>query len=860
MDPKIVIDVTLGDRARWFRADGRLQKAAYDNVMQSLDACLSQAVDYKRPAGDAPGPSDELTRIHNAIFINGSRGAGKTAFMLNIKKAWEDRDKDKQSDLYFFNPVDPTLLDGTDSFVNVIVAHIYRAVSKYKNGGAGSPLWKAFEKVAEALEAGSTIAGNEVFGVERVMAARDHAELELNLNRFFLAACEILSVKALVILIDDVDMSLGWGFKVLEVVRRYLACPLIIPVISGDLKQYELLVMSHFAKELGVHKQIKTMSWRDLRAAPEQWAEDKSAPMVMARSLAVEYLKKVLPQHQRVRIRSIKELLEAGGSPIHVSNSSKNEGLELKALLDKLAGALSYNTNGVEGSRPAIEVDMARELLQLLQILYRQNLITGDIPDRNWDSRPDRQILAEAMGEYWRNQNRPDLYLRAQADRRLLGSELPSRLADIPFFDPLKHDQTIASYDLNASAQQLRDRLVPKQLGEIQGGPLPYSLVPMPVFEPMSSNLLIGKEEWKRHTTSNADIMVRFMMRLYSHSAHYTSYQTANLLFFGRAFEMIICHLYGKIDGKNLPVLFRNPPYLSYFHYNITQGSDPQFDDEGSEQIALNADTSLISGFEKTWLQKIEDWYKAYPMLREKPPSAQLIYVVLNKFFHQINLYKAPLDSTTPVAGTLADQHLRFQLILLNAFATFENSSGVVVRESFALGDLKNFRSAGAWKLNIDPLLKDEKGHSFTKALFAHPLFTDISGLERVLLTSTSSRSPVRTNKEQAMGTVSLAELNELHALGAALEHGEKMRATNAFLRALGSELRAKLWSRDSNNSELSQQIIEVVIQYKDQLSGYAKSFAAQILTTKGNPVQFNRVMTNAGRLEEFIRLLLDIA
>ena len=40
------------------------------------------------------------------------------------------------------------------------------------------------------------------------------------------------------ILIDDVDMSLDKGVQILDVVRGYMASPLAIPVISGDIDLY----------------------------------------------------------------------------------------------------------------------------------------------------------------------------------------------------------------------------------------------------------------------------------------------------------------------------------------------------------------------------------------------------------------------------------------------------------------------------------------------------------------------------------------------------------------------------------------------------------------------------------------------
>lgn len=58
--------------------------------------------------------------------------------------------------------------------------------------------------------------------------------MERLFHEFVVSCIDILSVDAIAIIIDDVDMALGRAYEVLEVVRKLLLCPLIIPIVSGD--------------------------------------------------------------------------------------------------------------------------------------------------------------------------------------------------------------------------------------------------------------------------------------------------------------------------------------------------------------------------------------------------------------------------------------------------------------------------------------------------------------------------------------------------------------------------------------------------------------------------------------------------
>ena len=70
----------------------------------------------------------EECRNHDTIFVDGERGAGKTAFLLNIEDYIKNKNEEVYKKLKFFRPVDPTLLEDTENFLSVIAARILEAI------------------------------------------------------------------------------------------------------------------------------------------------------------------------------------------------------------------------------------------------------------------------------------------------------------------------------------------------------------------------------------------------------------------------------------------------------------------------------------------------------------------------------------------------------------------------------------------------------------------------------------------------------------------------------------------------------------------------------------------------------------
>ena len=278
---KIVIDISSLD-PKSIKENRFIQKDAFEEVVDILKGDLNNKISKNVNIHDV--------RAHNTIFLNGKRGSGKTQFLLGIEEYLQKNTDIKG--LYFFNPIDPTLLHDNESFLTIIIAKILNNLERYKKIYTTAEKQKYFYKTLNDLS--GAIDGIVHKGYEKKSAleniAQDQTSLQLEeyMHQFFKLVTKMLHKKRVVLLIDDVDMAFEKGFKVLEVVRKYLSSPYVIPIVTGDLELYQVIVENNFIKKLD-----------------DKLKEDNKE---RNQKVAIDYLIKVLPTHRRVRVKTLYEL------------------------------------------------------------------------------------------------------------------------------------------------------------------------------------------------------------------------------------------------------------------------------------------------------------------------------------------------------------------------------------------------------------------------------------------------------------------------------------------------------------------------------------------------------------------------
>ncbi|MFM5100095.1 P-loop NTPase fold protein [Aeromonas veronii] len=268
------------------------RKEVYEPLAQMIIDAVNKAEDVKSRS------LNEL-REHNAISIDGDRGTGKTAVLVNLK-SYLDQEKHKHilSKVHILDPVDPTLLENGESlFLHIIVAAVLhdkdvKEQQRSKPDKARS-LNQTLEKLAHSLESVET--QQDRYGMDKVRAMFSNKQLADCVQDFFREVLGLLGKQLLILPIDDVDTSLNRAFENLEIVRRYMATPYVLPIVCGDRKLYN------------------DVTWRDFhgRLTKDSSYRRKEA-YASAVNLAAEYQRKILPFPRRLTMPEVSSYWQSG--------------------------------------------------------------------------------------------------------------------------------------------------------------------------------------------------------------------------------------------------------------------------------------------------------------------------------------------------------------------------------------------------------------------------------------------------------------------------------------------------------------------------------------------------------------------
>lgn len=729
---EITISVDRGDHAEALDPNELLQVHAYDQVRGYLATSARDARKVMSIGTGAidSGHDEELPRVHDAIFIEGGRGTGKTAFILNLKSHLGSVDGAR---IHYCSPIDPTLLNKDESFLNVVIAKLHDEMkrntsSSDRHGRHHEPdrkatYFEALEAVSHAMEA--LDGKDQAAGMDRILTHRNGLGLQRHLFRYYREVCKALNCDLLVLPIDDADMAPQWAFEILDVIRRYLACPLIVPVVTGDIRQYKHIVARDFSDKLN------------------KGADDKYQQIA---DLAEQYLNKVLPVHRRLHLLTVPELVEQhmllikeGGRLIRfpvflaffrhfVFRRTNREHADLlpgttRGLIQWLL-ATARPILGVPGVSD-IKADDPEELERQARDLAWKQRESQDAGDRA----RFREIIS-AINTYWASAGRWTDYHRGIADLRLATDRLDERpqqpLHDLIWFNALRHPKEQGTYDWEKVVKEV---FAQARITGADTSQLPRTLTSFPGLEPYSVDAIFPKRDMAGLQTPAA----RFLARVFSYDNYYSSYQTTNLVFFGRAFEIVATSLFGVYDRKMLARVLRDAPYHSYFEAFLSKNLDVGPDDNEPFADEGNKPDDFLTDF----VARLDEWHKDHVGAR---PSAQLVQRSMNKAFNMLIQLKLRGVLT---GDTLADVTERFRRILLNAFGSFEKSvlegDRIIVRQNVALerrtqgARLAEWEKDPSYRFNVEPLLK--RG-SVTYAISRHPLFAlvEAAGEEAKLL------------------------------------------------------------------------------------------------------------------------------
>ncbi|MBF0141983.1 MAG: hypothetical protein HQL59_00800 [Magnetococcales bacterium] len=316
----------------------------YPDLYEQIGRIIRQALCFlheRRP--------EELDDIHdcrssNTIFLDGGRGMGKTHLLMNLESYLKKQNRseggcsrESESESFrkvlFLRPFDPTLIEIERSsyLIPSMVAHVYEGgqLALRRGAGRGGPhaggggrcgahsggkQWADREEEAEgridkAMEDVGQIwysiqKSGETKGIDTIGYSQDSHRLEQALHNLFDAVARATGNDLLVLPIDDLDMAPDHAHHLLDIIRRYLNSPRLLPVVSGQIDNFKDNKWHDFqTKNLGISPGSHLFPPHLTGVESLSPVKDPEGSLKRHVSQFVEgYFSKVFPLHNRIYI------------------------------------------------------------------------------------------------------------------------------------------------------------------------------------------------------------------------------------------------------------------------------------------------------------------------------------------------------------------------------------------------------------------------------------------------------------------------------------------------------------------------------------------------------------------------------
>ncbi|MDD1781167.1 hypothetical protein LRP49_08105 [Enterovibrio sp. ZSDZ35] len=718
---KIYIPLNAGESAVLPDANTLLPR---NEVYKPLAQMIKEAVDK---ANSATNRTLNELREHNAISIDGARGTGKTAVLVNLKSYLKNEDVLKE--VHILDPVDPTLLeDGESLFLHIIVAAVLHdkdvKEAQRKEPNKARSLNQTLEKLAQSLESVET--AKERHGMDKVRAMYSNKYLADCVQDFFREVLGLLEKKLLILPIDDVDTSLNRAFENLEIVRRYLATPHVLPIVCGDRELYN------------------DVTWRDFhgRLTKDSNYRRKEA-YEKAIDLAAEYQRKILPFTRRLSMPPVDTYWQQ--SDIYLCDSQKTEVMSLRNFIAWMEIFLSGPVNGLEGSKLTLPIPSIRALTQLVR--HCSDLIL-DLPAsirsagdelevrKKWQMPPDEQdvmkpcqktAMVQRMANYFCYEPKAGaVYLLLLAKQHWnavpnsKSSNQRGSIFDTPLFQPLT--QATANFelfdkadDLSAWPALLKGRLPEEWLAGIKSHKtiLPYPVAEVGVNSGRGWNY--NKEVRALSSQGLQDEQknkASFLIALLAQSNFYTNAKQTMLLNIGRVFELLIASIVGPLSAEDIHAIVGRAPFFSTAALAPTKKIT--FDEKTSKPASSADETSLDTPNEEYDIdllveqlhREIEAW-RISCHVNQIDLSPWLVYKVFNKVYSQVASAELEPNGMKQI-GTALNMVAHVFYSTWFAFGSFEKGElfglkNVVATTNINRENLKNYEQHDQFKVNVLP-------------------------------------------------------------------------------------------------------------------------------------------------------------
>lgn len=304
--------------------NGNNESLYFNQEYKDARKLIKEIVDSQGTKNDKPEKRKEKRNkikkygCNNRILFTGQRGCGKTSVMRSLADYLSSEDIEINSERYpkdndgvpyvvkfsCLPMVDPSHFDNNNNILLTVITSMFSEAKKKmyddKDGGDTSyreELLKQFEKVFKSLDSiKSELSSYTLESLNRKSDAEDLKDKMKDLVNKYLRfkGCGDGDEARLLLLIDDIDMSVSYASEMLEQLRKYLELDNLVILMSANLGQLSNEMREKYSSSF-------QYTLKDSNQALSIDVED----------LATKYLLKLFPTSRRINVeRQVGQLLE----------------------------------------------------------------------------------------------------------------------------------------------------------------------------------------------------------------------------------------------------------------------------------------------------------------------------------------------------------------------------------------------------------------------------------------------------------------------------------------------------------------------------------------------------------------------